>query len=119
MIFQITKPASTRLKTKVAVKNVKYVFADKRREWPLLTSVMIHPNDATSRSSLTPTMTRLTKTFSKKLDDFEAAIALNFGYYDFLRNRPWPMAHHHGRRTQNLKRQRVAPQAASCARWRL
>jgi hypothetical protein len=30
-------------------------------------------------------LTRLTNAFSKKLENFEAAVALNFGYYNFCK----------------------------------
>jgi hypothetical protein len=30
-------------------------------------------------------MTRLTNAFSKKLENFEAAVALNFAYYNFMK----------------------------------
>jgi hypothetical protein len=35
--------------------------------------------------ALPPRLTRLTNAFSKKLENFEAAIELNFAYYNFCK----------------------------------
>ena len=40
-------------------------------------------------------LTRLTNAFSKKFENFEAAVALNFAYYNFVQN-AWRIAHDTG-----------------------